>query len=231
MWDVRARFASKARDRRPGHGTSLPRDRRSDVPADRADRPQRFRPALAAIPGDHERPEPRFRPGDAVRAGHQRLRGLRPGTGALLAILQPGRRPGPGGDLVTGVWETVTYDTVPVGEVAVRRGERARATDGGTGQVERPVIDPRNHHVTRVLPREGHLWGRNEAAVPISAVTGVEQHHVQDFAACGHRSPERVDLPAAGEEQRKRPDQPGRKAQRHALWQALRPLAEQYPPD
>jgi sporulation protein YlmC with PRC-barrel domain len=61
-----------------------------------------------------------------------------------------------------------------VGEVAVRRGERARATDGDIGQVEGLVIDPRNHHVTRVLLQEGHLWGRKDVAIPIRAVTRVD---------------------------------------------------------
>ena len=75
------------------------------------------------------------------------------------------------GDKVTGVSETVTYDTVPLGEVAVRRGDHVHATDGAIGQVEGLVIDPRNHHVTHVLLQEGHLWGRKEVAIPISAVT------------------------------------------------------------
>ena len=78
------------------------------------------------------------------------------------------------GDQLTGVSATVTYDTVPVGEVAVRRGERVHATDGEIGQVEGLVIDPRSHHVTHVLLQEGHLWGRKEVAIPISAVTGVD---------------------------------------------------------
>ncbi len=78
------------------------------------------------------------------------------------------------GDLVTGVSQTITYDTVPLGEVAVRRGEHVHATDGDIGQVQGLVIDPRNHHVTHVLLQEGHLWGRKEVAIPISVVIGVD---------------------------------------------------------
>ena len=93
------------------------------------------------------------------------------------------------GDQNTGVSQTTTYDTVPVGEVAVRRGERVHATDGEIGQVEGLVIDSRNQHVTHVLLQEGHLWGRKEVAIPISAVTGVDdgirlnitKHEVQDL--------------------------------------------------
>ena len=75
---------------------------------------------------------------------------------------------------VSGTSETVTYDTIPLGEVEVRRGDHVHATDGPIGQVEGLVIDPRNRHVTHVLLQEGHLWGRKEVAIPIGAVTSVE---------------------------------------------------------
>jgi hypothetical protein len=88
--------------------------------------------------------------------------------------LSLGGNAGVEGDLVSGVSETVTYDAVPLGEVEVRRGDRVHATDGEIGHVEGLVIDPRNHHVTHVLLQEGHLWGRKEVAIPITAVTGAE---------------------------------------------------------
>ncbi len=67
--------------------------------------------------------------------------------------------------------QTVTYDTVPVGEVDVRRGDQVFATDGSIGHVQGLVIDPRSRHVTHVLLQEGHLWGHKEVAIPIRAVT------------------------------------------------------------
>ena len=69
---------------------------------------------------------------------------------------------------------TVTYDAVPLDEVEVRRGEHVHATDGHIGKVQGLVIDPDSHHVTHVLLQEGHLWGRKEVAIPIGAVTGVD---------------------------------------------------------
>ena len=69
---------------------------------------------------------------------------------------------------------TVTYDAVPLGEVEVRRGEHVHATDGHIGKVQGLVIDPDSRHVTHVLLQEGHLWGRKEVAIPIGAVTGVD---------------------------------------------------------
>jgi len=68
----------------------------------------------------------------------------------------------------------ISYETLPLGEVAVRRGERVHATDGEIGRVQGLVINPRDHHVTHVLLQEGHLWGRKEVAIPIGVVAGVE---------------------------------------------------------
>jgi sporulation protein YlmC with PRC-barrel domain len=81
---------------------------------------------------------------------------------------------GAGMDPALTVSETVTYDTIPLGEVAVRRGEPVHATDGSIGHVQGLVIDPRNRQVTHVLLKEGHLWGRKEVAIPIGAVAGVD---------------------------------------------------------
>ncbi len=72
------------------------------------------------------------------------------------------------------VSQTVTYDTLPRGEVGVRRGERVVATDGAIGHVQGLVIDPGNDQVTHVLLQEGHLWGRKQVAIPIRAVTRVD---------------------------------------------------------
>jgi hypothetical protein len=78
------------------------------------------------------------------------------------------------GVAVGNVTEPVTYDTVPLGEVAVRRGEQVHATDGDIGRVQGLVINA-DRHVTHVLLQEGHLWGRKEVAIPIGAVIGVDE--------------------------------------------------------
>jgi len=69
---------------------------------------------------------------------------------------------------------TVLEDVVPLGETEVGRGEHVHALDGEIGQVEGFLVDPGDHRVTHVLLQEGHLWGRKEVAIPVSAVTGVE---------------------------------------------------------
>lgn len=69
--------------------------------------------------------------------------------------------------------QPIVYDKLPVGEVAVRRGQPVEATDGRIGKVQGLVIDPSDGHVTHVLLQEGHLWGRREVTLPISAVASV----------------------------------------------------------
>lgn len=70
--------------------------------------------------------------------------------------------------------QTITRDRVPAGDVEVRRGEHVHAADGDIGRVQGLVVDPADHSVTHVLLEEGHLWGKKEVAIPIGAVTGVE---------------------------------------------------------
>ena len=36
------------------------------------------------------------------------------------------------------------------------------------------LVTPGDGRVTHVLLREGHLWGRKDVAIPLSAVTGVD---------------------------------------------------------
>jgi sporulation protein YlmC with PRC-barrel domain len=69
--------------------------------------------------------------------------------------------------------KVATHDTVPLGEVDVRRGEPVYATDDEIGKIQGLIIDSGSHHVTHVLLEEGHLWGRKEVAIPIGSVTRV----------------------------------------------------------
>ena len=93
----------------------------------------------------------------------------------------------------------MTRDTLPPGEVGVRRGERVHATDGEIGKVEGLVVDPAGGHVTHVLLQEGHLWGRKEVAIPIDAVTRIDdgitvsltKRQIEDLPAIDLAKPER----------------------------------------
>jgi sporulation protein YlmC with PRC-barrel domain len=75
---------------------------------------------------------------------------------------------------VGNITPPIVTDTLPAGEVGIRRGQEVHATDGGIGRVQGLVIDRTTLHVTHILLQEGHLWGRKEVAIPISAVKGIE---------------------------------------------------------
>ena len=69
---------------------------------------------------------------------------------------------------------TFVTDAVPVGEAEVSRGEPVYAVDGEIGRVHGFLVSLDDQRVTHVLLGEGHLWGRKEVAIPVSAVTGAE---------------------------------------------------------
>jgi hypothetical protein len=69
---------------------------------------------------------------------------------------------------------TIVQDVVPSGEEELRPGDSVHAVDGHIGHVLGFLVDPGDHRISHVLLREGHLWGHKEVAIPISAVTGVD---------------------------------------------------------
>jgi hypothetical protein len=75
---------------------------------------------------------------------------------------------------IPGRPRTFVEDVIPVGEDQVGPGDRVHAVDGEIGRVQGFLVNPGDDQVTHVLLQEGHLWGRKEVAVPISAVTGVD---------------------------------------------------------
>jgi sporulation protein YlmC with PRC-barrel domain len=68
----------------------------------------------------------------------------------------------------------IISDTVPPGETDLARHDRVHAKDGEIGQIEGFVVDRGDHKVTHLLLKEGHLWGRKEVAIPVSAVASME---------------------------------------------------------
>ena len=100
--------------------------------------------------------------------------------------------------LVANASAIVTHDTLPPGEVGVRRGDPVHATDGEIGKVEGLVVSAKGGHVTHVLLQEGHLWGRKDVALPIGAVSRVDdggitvslsKHEIGELAPVGLNQP------------------------------------------
>ena len=68
------------------------------------------------------------------------------------------------------VYESVKNKQIPPGEFAVRRGTRVKATDGDVGHVDEFVVKPMNGNITHLVMREGHLWGKKDVIIPLSAM-------------------------------------------------------------
>lgn len=64
----------------------------------------------------------------------------------------------------------VEVERVPLGELAVRRGAVVEAKDGFVGHLGEFLLDPDTGQVTHLVLQEGHLWGRREVTLPISAI-------------------------------------------------------------
>jgi hypothetical protein len=78
--------------------------------------------------------------------------------------------------LAPGAWRqtVIVGDVIPVGEDEVGPGDRVHAVDGVIGRVRGFLVNLGDDQVTHVLLQRGHLWGRKDVAIPISAVTGVQ---------------------------------------------------------
>ena len=162
--------------RRPGPGRFVPVDL-----VDATTGQIRVRCTLAEFytlpPAEEAESVPDLDPG-----GHP---GYGPNRGNMWVWLHAARDP-----RESGAPQAVTVDSVPPGEVDVRRDLTVCATDGEIGQVQGLVVEPGGHHVTHVLLQEGHLWGRKEVAIPIGAVTKIgtllihlslTKHQVEDL--------------------------------------------------
>jgi sporulation protein YlmC with PRC-barrel domain len=67
---------------------------------------------------------------------------------------------------------------LPEGESAIFRGTRVEAKDGYIGRVDEFVVNPKSGHITSLVMREGHLWGRRDVIIPVSAIKEANEQTV-----------------------------------------------------
>ncbi|MCB0170450.1 MAG: DUF1269 domain-containing protein [Anaerolineae bacterium] len=82
----------------------------------------------------------------------------------------------------------IEHERVPQGELAVHRGTYIQATDGPVGKVDEFLVDPDTGHITHLILRENHLWGRKVVALPLSTIDHTDDENVYltiDKAAIG----------------------------------------------
>jgi sporulation protein YlmC with PRC-barrel domain len=74
--------------------------------------------------------------------------------------------------------DTVPEVHIPHDELAVYRGMDVKTGEGKVGTVDELVVDPDSGDITHLLMRKGHLWGKKDVAIPVSAVDTVTADEV-----------------------------------------------------
>jgi sporulation protein YlmC with PRC-barrel domain len=75
-------------------------------------------------------------------------------------------------------WIATKHQSIPRGELGVRRGARVRTTDGKVGRVDEFVVEPTTGNITHLVMRNGNLWEQEEVAIPVSAIERIEANTV-----------------------------------------------------
>ena len=69
---------------------------------------------------------------------------------------------------------TLRDEQVPQNELALHRGARVEATDGGVGQVDEFLIDQPTGRISHLVLRRGHLWGKRDVTIPVDHIDRIE---------------------------------------------------------
>lgn len=72
----------------------------------------------------------------------------------------------------------IQLERIPPGELAIHRGAHVQAVDGSIGVVDEFLIDPITRHVTYLILREGHLWGKKDVTIPIEQIDHISDDTV-----------------------------------------------------
>jgi uncharacterized protein YrrD len=69
-------------------------------------------------------------------------------------------------------------DLLPPGELEIHRGSTVQATDGKIGVVDEFLISPVDNHITHIVLKEGHFWGKSLVTIPVSEIDKIETNIV-----------------------------------------------------
>jgi sporulation protein YlmC with PRC-barrel domain len=76
-------------------------------------------------------------------------------------------------------YDTVDVENITDAETSVNTGMEIRASDGKIGKLDELVLNPENGEITHILMREGHLWGKKEIVIPLSAVASAREGFIR----------------------------------------------------
>ena len=66
-------------------------------------------------------------------------------------------------------------EQIPENELAIHRGAHVEASDGRVGQIDEFLIDSATGQITHLVLRQGHLWGKKDVTVPVSAIDHIQE--------------------------------------------------------
>jgi sporulation protein YlmC with PRC-barrel domain len=69
----------------------------------------------------------------------------------------------------------IIEEMLPAGELAIHRGDPVLATDGQVGHVEEFIVDAESGHITHLVLRSGHFWGKHDVTISLKNVEKVEE--------------------------------------------------------
>jgi sporulation protein YlmC with PRC-barrel domain len=69
----------------------------------------------------------------------------------------------------------VVEEILPAGELAIHRGDPVQATDGQVGHVGEFVVDAESGHITHLVLRSGHFWGKHDVTIGLALVDRVKE--------------------------------------------------------
>ena len=78
----------------------------------------------------------------------------------------------------TAYGNPIQVERVPEGEIAFHRKTDIEATDGHVGEVEEFLIEPDSGQITYLVLHMGHLWGKKNIMIPLTAVESVDYDSV-----------------------------------------------------
>ena len=72
----------------------------------------------------------------------------------------------------------VEVERVPEGEVTFHRSVEIEATDSHVGNAGALIIEPESGQISHIVLHKGHLWGKKDIMVPLSAVDRIDYDSV-----------------------------------------------------
>lgn len=79
---------------------------------------------------------------------------------------------------VTTETYAVKHEHIPANELEFTRGTLVFTKEGRAGHVDELVVDPETYHITHIVLREGHLWGKKDVLIGVEHIQHIDNEGV-----------------------------------------------------